>query len=172
MNRYLLMATLLAVSASCAAGPAADAQPSTVVDAHAAAAAAPVRSEASDGRISLEEARRLCEQYRAAIEARDGQALLSLVSPDYHDDAGTEEPDDDLDAAGMRNTLNTLLASYERVHFDFEIGELRYDGPHALLTVRYSSHLKAAGATITRRLNEHVMVIERRGGKLLFLSGM
>ena len=45
------------------------------------------------------------DAYVKAVNARDAGAVLAHVAPDYFDDAGTPEPNDDLDRAGLEKAL-------------------------------------------------------------------
>lgn len=38
-----------------------------------------------------------CEQYRKAVERKDANAILKLVSPDYYEDGGNPDASDDMD---------------------------------------------------------------------------
>ncbi len=48
------------------------------------------------------------EAYREAMEKRDPQGVLALTAPDYFDNAGTPDPGDDIDRAGLEKRLQDL----------------------------------------------------------------
>lgn len=64
------------------------------------------------------EAIAVAERYRRAIEQRDVQTLLSLASPDYFEDGGTPEGDDDYGYEGLRRLLNVLTEQVVEVRYD------------------------------------------------------
>jgi hypothetical protein len=46
-----------------------------------------------------------CETYRRAVERRDANALLGMVSPDYYEDGGNADASDDMDYAQFKAFL-------------------------------------------------------------------
>ena len=63
----------------------------------------------------------LMEKYRQAVEARDTQALMALVSPQFHDNEGTSTPEDDLDYRSLPQALNDRFARITDVHLSIDV---------------------------------------------------
>ena len=52
-------------------------------------------------------------RYNAALEARDANAILALVDPEFRDNAGTLTPEDDIDIQRLRTVLPQRLAKLQ-----------------------------------------------------------
>ncbi len=70
---------------------------------------------------------KVMEIYRAAVEARDAQRVISLVADSFKDDLGTASPEDDLDYAGLRAKLPQSLARLEDVHLEMNVRKVDVD---------------------------------------------
>jgi hypothetical protein len=49
-----------------------------------------------------------CEEYRHAVERRNTALLLRMAHPSYYEDGGNVDPTDDLDFAGLRESLRAF----------------------------------------------------------------
>jgi hypothetical protein len=74
------------------------------------------------------------ERYRSALEARDTKALQQIVAKSFRDDAGTEDPLDDLTYDNLSQTLPALFS--------------RIDSPRVELQVRQVDVRKNGVATV------------------------
>ncbi|WP_375766519.1 nuclear transport factor 2 family protein [Archangium gephyra] len=61
------------------------------------------------------------ERYRAALEARDAKALQGLVSKSFRDNAGTDDPEDDLTYDNLPQALPTLFSRVEAPKVDIDV---------------------------------------------------
>lgn len=111
------------------------------------------------------------ERYRAALIARDRDALFAVVSPRYHDDSGTPVPDDDLDSDAVRTHLDALLADLGEVSFTIQYRELRREGERVLVEVSYDATFVVHGDE-QRHSDEVVYVLERDSTGYRFVSGL
>ncbi|HME90354.1 MAG TPA: DUF4440 domain-containing protein [Myxococcaceae bacterium] len=64
------------------------------------------------------------EQYRTAIEARDAQGVLRLVSQSFKDDGGSSRPEDRLDYAELQKKLPVELAKLDDVKLDLTVRKI------------------------------------------------
>jgi hypothetical protein len=73
---------------------------------------------------------KVMEQYRQALEARDAKTLQQLVSKSFRDNAGTEDPEDDLTYDNLPQALPALFSRLEspRVDLDVRRVEVRKNG--------------------------------------------
>lgn len=62
-----------------------------------------------------------CEQYRHAVEDKDVGVLLKLASPRYYEDGGNTNPEDDIDADGLKDYLTTTFVKTQTIRY-----EIRY----------------------------------------------
>ena len=67
------------------------------------------------------------EQYRVAIEARDAQGVLRLVSPSFRDDGGTSRPEDRVDYADLQKRLPVELAKLDDVKLDLTVRKIEIE---------------------------------------------
>ncbi len=64
------------------------------------------------------------EQYRTAVEARDAQGVLRLVSESFKDDGGTSRPEDRMDYADLQKKLPGQLAKLDDVKLDINVRKI------------------------------------------------
>jgi hypothetical protein len=112
-----------------------------------------------------------CERYRLALEARDVDALMALVSPAYIDDAGTPDPADDMDYASLKADLARLLASVEKVTYEIRYRRIRREVRRITVEISYSATFVMAGKA-TNRVEDSELVLEPHAGTYRFLSGI
>jgi hypothetical protein len=62
-----------------------------------------------------------CEQYRHAVEDKDVGLLLKLASPRYYEDGGNTNPEDDIDADGLKDYLTATFVKTQTIRY-----EIRY----------------------------------------------
>ncbi len=75
---------------------------------------------------------------RKALEERDHEALLRLVSKDYVEDMGTPKNSDDYGYKRLKEeVLPQSMKATGKYQVTFEIHEIVVDGPHARVDVRY-----------------------------------
>jgi hypothetical protein len=111
-----------------------------------------------------EEILAFCERYRTALEARDADALLALVSPRY-DDHGTTY-------ATLSSSMKRLLDDSEEVHYEIRYGEVKpqRDGTIAV-DFEYDATFKLHGGV--RQISTGAeLVLERDGASFRILRGM
>lgn len=76
------------------------------------------------------------ERYRSALEARDAKALQALISRSFRDNAGTDDPEDDLTYDNLPEALPALFARIEAPKVDMDIRRVEVK-PDGLATVIY-----------------------------------
>ena len=113
--------------------------------------------------------------YRSALEKRDPKAVLALVAPSYYDTAGTPEPADDLDRAGLEAALEKDLPRTEGDRVQFTIRNIVVDGDDAQAEIFYDSYyrVKTPNAIVPRRDSDVTRLRLRRiDGAWKFVSGL
>jgi hypothetical protein len=112
-----------------------------------------------------------CEKYREAVETRDAETVLRVVSTRYRDDSGTPDPADDLDRLALKQNLETLFASLEAVTYEARYVALRRSGDLVEVDVEYTGSFRIRGRDVTRR-DRNVIRLEQRNGETLIVSGL
>jgi hypothetical protein len=137
--RLALAILSVAVLGSMAAGCAPRRIPGTEID------------DTDETRAILE----VMKQYRIAVEHKDAQGVISLVSESFKDDFGTPSPEDDLDYAKLREKLPQLFSRVDEPHLDLEVRKIeileaggRADStPTARAVFTYTESFKLPGLT-------------------------
>jgi hypothetical protein len=88
-------------------------------------------------------------KYNSALEARDANGILALVDPEFHDNAGTLTPDDDIDIQRLRTVLPQRLAKLQDVAVRIEIKTIDVKGDRAQAVYTWVSQFKFGGKSIT-----------------------
>lgn len=111
-----------------------------------------------------EEVLAFCERYRTALEARDADALMALVSPRYDDDGTTY--------ATLASSMKRLVMTANQIRYEIRYGDIT-TRPDGTLEVAYqytASFLTAAGWQ--HRVGDADLVLERHGASFRILKGM
>ena len=115
------------------------------------------------------------QAYRSALEKRDPKAVLALVAPTYYDTAGTPEPGDDLDRAGLEASLAKDLPRTEGEKVDFTIRRIEVSGDEAVAEIFYDSYyrVKTPNTMVPRRDSDVSRLrLRRLDGAWKFVSGL
>ena len=114
------------------------------------------------------------EAYREAMEKRDPQAVLALVAPDYFDNAGTPDPADDIDRAGLEQRLQDLNdVTALRLQLTIRDIQAKDDKGHAEVFFDQYYRVKAPNGTVARHdADVHRMTLQKIDGVWKFTSGL
>ncbi len=115
------------------------------------------------------------EAYRKAFEARDAPALMSLVSANYFDDAGTADASDDLDRDQLAKALPETLARTPAVTLELAVTRIDVDGDKASVYLFHDSRYRVAtprGEIPKRDSDQTRMTFRREGGSWKIASGL
>ena len=81
--------------------------------------------------------------YRSAMQERDADKIISLVSADYFEDMGTIDQSDDYGYQHLtENIIPNSLKVAQEVYLTFEIHSIEVDGDSAWADVRYNARAK------------------------------
>lgn len=89
----------------------------------------------------------LINQYRLAVEGRDADKIVSLVSSDFKDDRGTPQLDDDVDAQTLGPTLKQQFAKVNNVRLNLEVRNIQVEEDHATAIYFYTLYYELPGLT-------------------------
>ena len=110
-------------------------------------------------------------RYNSALEARDANAILALVDPEFRDNAGTLSPDDDIDIERLRTVLPQRLAKLQDVAVRIEIKTIDVKGDRAQAVYTWVSQFKLNGKSRTESDIKR-MELRRRADGWKILSGI
>ena len=110
-------------------------------------------------------------RYNSALEARDANAILALVDPEFRDNAGTLTPEDDIDIERLRTVLPQRLAKLQDVAVRIEIKTIDVKGDKAQAVYTWVSQFKLNGKPRTESDIKR-MELRRRADGWKIVSGI
>jgi hypothetical protein len=110
-------------------------------------------------------------RYNQALEARDANAILALVDPEFRDNAGTLTPEDDIDLQRLHTVLPQRLAKLQDVAVRIEIKKIEVNGDRASAVYTWVSSFKLNGKPMTESDIKR-MEFKRRPEGWKILSGV
>ncbi len=81
------------------------------------------------------------EQYRSAVEARDAQGVLQLISESFKDEGGTAKVEDRMDFADLQKKLPVQLAKLEDVKLDLNVRKIEIYSETSTASAVYTYNL-------------------------------
>jgi hypothetical protein len=118
----------------------------------------------------------LIDSYRNAVEGRDADKLVKLVSSDFRDHGGTSTPEDDLDLNNLEPALRDRFARIDNVRLDVDIRNIevqrKEDRAHAIFyyTLRFEMPRLADKVQTASELKR--MDFRRENGEWRIVSGI
>ena len=110
-------------------------------------------------------------KYNQALEARDANAILALVDPDFRDNGGTLTPEDDIDLQRLQTVLPKRLAKLQDVAVRIEIKKIEVNEDRASAVYTWVSSFKLNGKPMTESDIKR-MEFKRRPEGWKILSGV
>lgn len=114
------------------------------------------------------------EQYRTAVEARDANGVIKLVSESFKDDGGTGTPEDDLDYATLRRQLPERLAKVQDIRLEISVRKVQVEKDAATVIYFYNTRFRIPRLT-DKPMNEgdlEEMRFRRVGNQWKIVSGI
>jgi hypothetical protein len=114
--------------------------------------------------------------YRQAVEKLDPAGVMALVAPTYFDNAGTPNPDDDVDRAGLEQRITADLQALDDVRFELTLRRVDVKGDQATAEVFFNAYYRVKtpdGGVVPRADTDvHQLRLARVQGKWLFTGGL
>ena len=83
------------------------------------------------------------KEVKIALESRDADRLLGLVSPRYFEDNGTPDPKDDYGYLELRESLvKEAMETAKDISLSVQLYDIEVDGDHAWADLRYTSRAR------------------------------
>jgi hypothetical protein len=115
------------------------------------------------------------EAYRLAIERKDAAALLTMASPDYFEDSGTPQAEDDYGYEGLKQVLARRLMQVEQIRYSLQYMKIDVKDKIAHVDVYIDASFQihtAQGMKWDRKQEPHRMELVNDGKRWLFRRGM
>ena len=146
---------------ACGSPHAAEAAPQPLPPSPVATASASARAPLQPDRAEVLE---FCERYRHAMEARDADALMSLVSKRYDDNGTTYET--------LRTSMHRLMSYANQIRYEIRYGDVTTRADGAIeVDYHYAASFLTAGGW-QHKVDDAKLVLERRGESFAIVSGM
>lgn len=81
------------------------------------------------------------ERYRAAVEARDANAVINLCSESFRDDAGSAKGEDRIDYATLKKKLPVHFATLDDVRLDLNVRRIELHPERSMASAIYNYNL-------------------------------
>jgi hypothetical protein len=118
---------------------------------------------------------KVVEAYRLAMERKDAAALLTMASPEYFEDSGTPQADDDYGYEGLKQVLSRRLAQVEQIRYSLQYMKIDVKDKVALVDVYIDGSFQihtAQGTKWDRKQEPHRLELINDGKRWLFRRGM
>jgi hypothetical protein len=115
------------------------------------------------------------QTYGRGMQTRDARTVLSVVSKQYYDDAGTPDPVDDMDYERLEKTLSADLAKLEAVRLELTIRKIGIDRDQAFADVLYDAwyRIQTPGVVVPKRESDvHRMRFKKEAGGWKIVAGL
>jgi hypothetical protein len=114
------------------------------------------------------------EKYRRAMEGRDAEALMSVISPQFRDNGGTSTPDDDLDYRSLLEALKNRFEKIDEVHLQIDVRDIDVQRDDASAVYYYTLRWRMPRLTNTPHSSAELkrMEFKRAQGAWKIVSGI
>jgi len=115
------------------------------------------------------------DDYVQAMNHRDPSGILTQVASDYFDDAGTPEPDDDLDRERLEKSLVDVFARVEAAKLAVSLRKIEIEGDSAFAEILYDSYYRVqtrSGPVPRRDSDVHRIRLKKVGGQWKIVAGL
>jgi hypothetical protein len=117
-----------------------------------------------------------CEKYRHAVEERDVDTLLTMVSPRYFETGGNAKPTDDIDFGGLRAYLTTNFKMTKAVRYEIRYRRIS-EQENRIINVDYTYTASfqiptSKGDEWKRAVRDNRLQLVREGDSYKILAGM
>lgn len=117
----------------------------------------------------------IVEEYQRAMERRDADAVLALVSPRYYEDNGNTDRADDYDFNGLRSSLGKDFNRTKAMQLEVRIDDIKVEKDTAYAEVYYTYRAQneyPSGLQWDTGSDRTRLRFERQDGRWLIVAGM
>lgn len=119
---------------------------------------------------------KVLDQLQKALQARDTDTVLSLISPTYFENMGTVDNQDDFGFDELKSTiLNDNIEKIAELYLTIDVHAVEVEGDQAFIDIRYRTRAKLAlpsGNTWTQGSDFSRVSFSREEGRWLVASGL
>lgn len=116
------------------------------------------------------------DQLQKALQARDADTVISLISPTYFEDMGTIDNKDDFGFEEFKaSILNDNIDKIAELYLKIDVHDVQVDGDQAFIDIRYRTRAKLvlpSGSTWTQDNDFSRVIFSREEGRWLVSAGL
>lgn len=117
----------------------------------------------------------IVDAYHSAIENRDADAVLALVSDEFYEDNGNTDRDDDYGKSQLADSLRSEFEKTEQFQLGLKVDGIVVDEDRAEAFVQYNLRARTeypSGKKWKTSSDRARMTLVRTNGKWLIISGL
>ena len=117
----------------------------------------------------------LVDSYHVALESRDADAVLALVSDEFYEDNGNTNRDDDYGKTQLAESLRSEFEKTEKLQLGLRVDDIVIDDDRAEAFVQYNLKARTdfpSGKKWKTSSDRARMTLVRTGGKWLIIAGL
>jgi hypothetical protein len=117
----------------------------------------------------------ILETYQKAMESRDAEAVIALVSPRYYEDNGNSDRADDYDFNGLRTALPKDFSRTKALQLELRVDDIQVDDDKAFAEVYYTYRAQneyPSGLQWDTGSDRTRFRFEKTNGKWLLIGGL
>lgn len=117
----------------------------------------------------------IVDAYHAAIESRDADAVLALVSDDFYEDNGNTDRGDDYGKSQLEESLRAEFERTEQLQLGLKVEDIQVTDDRALAFVQYNLRARTdfpSGKKWKTSSDRSRMTFVRVGEKWLIIAGL
>jgi hypothetical protein len=117
----------------------------------------------------------LVHEYQRAVESRDADALIALVSPRFYEDNGNTDRSDDYDYNGLRSALSKDFSRTKAMQLEVRVDDIKVEEDRAYAEVYYTYRAQneyPSGLQWDTASDRARLRFERKNGKWLIVAGL
>lgn len=116
-----------------------------------------------------------CERYRKAVARKDIAVILQLVSPDYYEDGGNVDAEDDLDYAGVKEYLEDRFQDARSIRYEIRYRRVSKEHDRIFVDYTFTSSWRipiGAGEEWQRKVDDNRLELVTAGDSYLIVAGL
>lgn len=116
-----------------------------------------------------------CERYRKAVARKDIAVILELVSPEYYEDGGNVDAEDDLDYAGVKEYLEDRFQDARSIRYEIRYRRVTKQNDRILVDYTFTSSWRipiGAGEEWQRKVDDNRLELVAAGDSYLIVAGL
>lgn len=116
-----------------------------------------------------------CERYRHAVERKNVGEILSLASPEYYEDGGNIDAEDDLDFAGLEDYLKSKFKDVRSIRYEIRYRRIVREEDVIYVDFTYSASYRipaGKGEEWRRKVEENRLELVPHQDEFRIVAGM